>query len=407
MKSLKEYLYHLITDEETQTSSPIENVRDQWVKAILGGVSFIYGFVVGQKALGYKLGLLPRVRLPRPVISIGNLTWGGAGKTPLVELIVGYLKEKKIKPVVLTRGYMVRTFAFACEANLEPAPPSLILEMAGRVLVSKRANAKVLMVKQKRSLEKKGISDEGEMLKESLVGVPVLTGANRIKNAHEALKKYPVDVFILDDGFGHWKMARDLDIVAIDTTNPFGNEELIPRGILREPLKALHRADLFVLTKTDFGNFQMDSIKEKLQLINPQAPIVETIHQATGLTKMCESGNPEPLSFLNGKTVAALCSIAQPGSFWNLLNSLGADLRIMKSFQDHHVYERDDILDLLNLSWQKKVNILVTTHKDAVKLKNFLQLFPKDFLLFSLKIKIKITKGEDEFYGRISRLLDR
>ncbi len=368
MKSLSDYFYHVITDNDVKTSRFAENFCARCLKTIFSGLSFIYAFIVWQKALCYKVGLFRKKHLSQPVISIGNITWGGTGKTPLVELIVGYLQEKKIKPVVLTRGYMS---------------------------------------KQRGCGQEKNSSDEGEMLQQSLNDVPILIGGNRIQSAQEALKKYPVDVFVLDDGFGHWKMARDLDIVLIDTTNPFGNGQLIPRGILREPLTALRRADLFVLTKTDWGKPNVDSIKQKLQRINPEAPIIETIHQAVGLMNMGEAAPPETPLFLKGKTVAAFCSVAQPGSFQNLLHSLGADLRIMKSFQDHHVYERDDILDLLKLCREKKVSILVTTHKDAVKLESFLELLQKEFLLFSLKVKIRITQGEDEFYGRISRLLDR
>ena len=368
MNSCKEYFYRLMTDQESQRSDPPENLFLRFLKVVLSGLSMVYGFLVEQRAVFYKKRFFQGKRLARPVISVGNITWGGSGKTPLVELIVRFLQGKKVKPVVLIRGYMAE---------------------------------------QRKSPDEKNLSDEARMLTQSLKNVPVLCGADRITNAQAALKKYPVDVFVLDDGFQYLKLERDLDIVAIDAANAFGNGKLIPRGILREPLSALRRADVFVLTKTDGGRSNLESIKKKLRQINPGAPVVETIHQAVGLTSLDDAADAKAPSFLKGKSIAALCGIAQPNSFWDLLRSLGADLQIMKSFQDHYVYERDDILHVLDLCREKKIDTLVTTDKDAVKLKKFQELFRNEFAVFSLKMKIQITTGEDELYGRISRLLDR
>ena len=292
------------------------------------------------------------------------------------------------------------------------------------------------------------LSDEARLLQQSSPDVPILVGKNRIQNAKQALKEYPIDVFVLDDGFQHWKLERDLDIVVIDCLNPSGNGFLIPRGILREPLKSLARANIFVLTKTDWGQENLSLIKKKLHSINPDAPVIETVHQPTALLDLCEPSIKESLEFLKGKTVAAFCGIGQPDSFVRLLKSLGADIVVFKTFGDHHLYRQEDVLSLLNFCREKKVQTLVTTQKDAVKLTPFLNLFKgnvtkhetwrhserspegevknlidkeilrsaiglsqddskKKFRLLSLKMEIQITQGHEELCGRISRLLDR
>ena len=283
------------------------------------------------------------------------------------------------------------------------------------------------------------------MLQQSFPGVPVLVGRNRIQNAKQALQEHPIDVFVLDDGFQHWKLERDLDIVVIDCMNPFGNGCLIPRGILREPLKSLARADLFVLTKTDWGQENAAAIKKQLHSINPDAPVIETVHRPTALVDLCDPSLKESLEFLypvsknlqdfilgergiiprlsrierkldianlmkrgiKGKEVAAFCAIGQPDSFARLLKSLGAQVVVFKAFGDHHLYGREDVLLLLDLCREKKVQTLVTTQKDAVKLTPFLNLFKDGFRLLNLQMEIQITKGREELCGRISRLLDR
>ena len=367
------------------------------------------------------------------MISIGNITWGGTGKTPFVEWLVQYLKEKKIKPAVLIRGYMMKSFLQNAVILRPKAEESHVRNAWDSSALS--------------GLQNDG-SDEASMLQQFFPDVPVLVGRNRIQNAKQALKEHSRDVFVLDDGFQHWKLERDLDIVAIDCMNPFGNGCLIPRGILREPLKSLTRADLFVLTKTDWGKENISLIKKKLHSINPDAPVIETVHRPTALLDLCDPSVKESLEFLNGKTVAAFCGIGQPDSFARLLKSLGADVVVFKAFGDHQLYRQEDVLSLLNFCREKKVQTLVTTQKDAVKLTPFLNLFkgnvtkhetwrhserspegevknligeeilrsaiglPQDdskekFRFLSVKMEIQITQGHEELCGRISRLLDR
>src|SRR3989344_3685960 len=192
---MRKYFYSLMTD---RIHTPVAKA----IQGVLWLFSILYGVVVRALVLIYKFRLAPSCRLGKPVISIGNITLGGVGKTPLVECVVRFLKDKGLEPVVLIRGY---------------------------------------------GADKQVGSDEAKLLEESLPGIPVLVGANRVKNARDFLTRNAADVFVLDDGFQHWRLRRDLDIVAINATNPFGNRHLLPRGILREPLSALRRADIFVL----------------------------------------------------------------------------------------------------------------------------------------------------------------
>ncbi|HLD69579.1 MAG TPA: tetraacyldisaccharide 4'-kinase [Candidatus Omnitrophota bacterium] len=375
--TFREYFYRLMTDQD---QSPMGWI----VKWMLCGFSLFYRGGIQTILWFYKIGLLKKIRLSKPVISIGNITWGGTGKTPLVEWLLKYLKGKELKPAVLIRGYMVKNDG----------------------------------------------SDEAQALQQSFPDVPILVGRNRIENARRFLGKKPVDVFVLDDGFQHWKLHRDLEIVVIDCLNPFGNGCLIPRGILREPLNSLKRADLFVLTKTDWGRENISAIKKRLQSINPDAPIIETVHRAAALADLCDPSVQEPVEFLKGKKVAAFCGIGQPDSFLRLLKSLDADVVVFKAFGDHHAYDKKDVSALLDVCREKKVQIIVTTQKDAVKLTQFLRhseqspkgevknLIHEEILRFaqddgkknrllSVKMEIQIIKGYEELCGRISRLLDR
>ncbi len=362
---MKDYPYRLATDQEAgpPSSRMVQGGRACFIKFFLKGLSFFYGLGVKAVLCCYEAGLLKRHRLPRPVISVGNITWGGVGKTPLVELIAGYLKEGKLKPVILIRGYMP-----------EGSSP---------------------------------FSDEAKVLQENLGDIPVVVGRNRWKTAQEALNHHSVDAFILDDGFQHWRIARGLDIVAVDTTNPFGNGHLIPRGILREPLEHLRRAHIFVLTKTDFGRANLENIKLKLRKLNPEALIVESVHQAVGLVDLCDPKRPVDLGLLRAMRVCAFCSIGDPESFKNMLSSLGARVVCLVPFRDHYQYDEKDVRYVVDQGKAQGAVVFVTTPKDAVKLAGHLKFWQKGNGLFSLRIRLAITQGQQEFYARISHLLER
>ena len=351
---MREYFYHLVTD---QIKTPIA----QMIKCVLWILSLIYGLAVRSILIGYAWGLFKKQRLSKPVISIGNITLGGTGKTPLVELIAQYLRIENIKPVILTRGWMP-------ESGHE--------------------------------------SDEARQLTESLKGIPVVVGADRFRSGIKALEQYPVDVFFLDEGFQHWRLERDMDIVTIDASRPFGNGHFLPRGILREPLSSLRRASLFVLTKTDLGQKNIEMIRARLSEINPTAPIIETIHGPLDFVDL-RTEQVRTLSYVQRKLICSFCGIADPVSFEQYLKNLGVNFRNNFVFMDHHIYKRRDIQAMVKFCRANNIYTLVTTQKDSVKIKAFRQDIDKDIEVLSLRIKIWIVQGENEFFKRISGLLGR
>lgn len=333
------------------------------VKAVLWVLSFVFGGILLLRKALYQARIAPAYRLTKPVISIGNLTVGGTGKTPLVAYIAGLLVKKGLQPVILTRGYM------------------------GRV-----------------SGVKGNESDEAAVLRGELPDVPVLVGADRVKNAKHFIKDHAVDVFLMDDGFQHWRLKRDLDIVTVDAANPWGNGCLLPRGILREPKSALARADLFVLTRSDQGKERLTAIKNDLHKQNARAPIVEAVHRPVCLCEI-HSGTAYDLHMIREKKVYAVSSIGAPDAFIRTLTGLGAQVQERRDFSDHHRYTPKDIQEIVKSCVAAGISFIVTTEKDAVKLRHWAGEIPQGLRVISLVIKIDIIHGEDRLVERINTIL--
>jgi tetraacyldisaccharide 4'-kinase len=328
------------------------------LRLVLIVLSWIYSSGIAATRFLYLIGLLRRQRLGRPVISVGNITWGGVGKTPLVIWLAQYLNTQGFKPAILTRGY------------------------------------------RKRGLD----NDEILLLRQTLPDVPILVGRNRALQAREFLNEHNADLFLLDDGFQHWPLQRDLDIVAIDAGNPWGNGRLLPAGILREPVGSLARADLLIITKMDFAKRPIAELKNSLAKISV-APVILSQHCPTSLVKL-PGGQQRDLALLRNQEVVALCSIGDPQSFTDSLAALGARVRRHFVFPDHHWYAATDIRKIVNFARDSQVKVLVTTEKDAVKIIEFKSLFVGCECLV-LKIAIQFTEGKDELLNRVNRLLQR
>ena len=314
-------------------------------------LSLVYGLGVFCHRNFYRLR--GAAKAPQPVISIGNITVGGTGKTPLVIWLARNLQDKGFKPIILIRGHM---------------PQSL------------------------------KDSDEVDMLNEQMPLIPVLAGGDRGANIVKSRGVLPVDVYIADDAFQHWPLSRDLNIVAIDAGNPFGNGYLLPAGILREPLSALKRAHVFVLTKTD-GSSGIQILSSRLKEINPKALIVESRYKSAGVVDVFGS-DPYEEDFLNDRPVAGFCAIGDPLSFESSLKNSGAKISKLFSYMDHHVYKKDDIQRMAGFCRAQNLEVLVTTHKDAVKLRIFKDLFAGIRLVY-IPIQLEITKGADEFLQKV------
>ncbi len=312
-------------------------------------LSLVYALVVLITRHLYVWGILPSFRSPKPVISVGNITVGGVGKTPLVIWLARQMLARGLKPAILIRGY--------------------------------KAHA--------------GLSDEAQMLKEALPQVPVLVGRDRKKSIEAALANSPVDVFICDDAFQHWPLQRDMDIVAIDAQNPFGNGCLLPAGHLREPLGALKRAQVFLLTKTDLTKAPT-TLLSKLKTLNTRALIVQSRHAFVGF-KDTFTGTPA------GKFDKAIgfCAIGDPASFTATIAAQGIGLVKNFVYADHHHYSDAEIKSMVASAKGQGIHVLVTTHKDAVKLQSFKNLFNGVRVVYA-DIQLEITQGSDEFIQHIS-----
>jgi tetraacyldisaccharide 4'-kinase len=349
-----DYLYKIANDE-------VEGAAASAVKFILFLLSLVYCIVLKMIAWLYSWGLLWSYRSPAKVISVGNITWGGTGKTPLVQMLADELTRQGKKVAVVIRGYKSRGSSGGW----------------------------------------RNVGDEAFMLSEAL-GSPILTGRNRVASAKKARGDLGVGTIILDDGFQHWPLKRDLDIVVIDSTNPFGNGFLIPRGILREPLSALRRAQVFFLTRTD----QCDDIaglKERLEAVNPKALIVESVHHPVAFCNLRHHNQIFGPKDIKGR-IALICSVGNPGAFENTLRELGLLVQLKFIFPDHHDYKPEEIRSVLGACKAQAIDALLTTRKDEVRLREFLQDQGEDLKILVLQVKLVITKGQDEFFGRLSRL---
>ena len=248
-------------------------------------------------------------------------------------------------------------------------------------------------------------NDEYLLLKENIPDVPNLLNKNRIKSGFDAIKHFNAEYLILDDGFQHIKLTRDLDIVVIDALNPFGNEYMLPCGILREPLEELKRADMFILTHTDQCNKNKISfIINRLREFSNNTPIVETVHKPICLESITDNTTIE-INYLNNKKVFAFCAIGNPLSFKKSIESSGAKIIGFHASPDHHIYSDAELNELNKKAQNIKPDAIIITQKDKVKIKNSSLTWNSP--VWSLKVKINIVKGFEIFENKINKILNQ
>ncbi len=299
--------------------------------------SGLYRFLMNRRNGLYERGAFRSHRIDAPVISVGNLTMGGTGKTPLVLWMAEALVAQGLRVCVLTRGYRRKS--------------------RGRIVVSDGMTINA-------TIDEAG--DEAMMLAAALDRrAAVICDGDRLAGARWAIEKLQSNVILLDDGFQHRHIARDLDIVAIDATNPWGNGHLLPAGILREPATGLDRADCFVITRAH-NPAQVGELRKRLSGINAAAPIYAATTRTAGIRPLRDE---EPLRFeTSGKAVAAFCAIGNPESFFSLLSSEGVQVVYQRAFRDHHRFDQSDIASVEAAARDSGAEALMTTAKDAVKL---------------------------------------
>jgi tetraacyldisaccharide 4'-kinase len=367
---IEEYLLDVINGKETGIIAKI-------ILIVLNLLSFLYQGIVNLRKLMYSWGIKKQKSLAAKVISVGNITVGGTGKTPVVQLLAKTLVGKGHKVVILNRGYKAN---FSDEIGL--------VSDGNEVLMN---------------AEEAG--DEAYMLASSLKGIPVIIGSERSQTGKFACQEFDPDFIILDDAFQHLQVARDYDLVVIDATNPFGNEHLLPRGLLREPLSSLKRAHIFFLTKVDqIGDNKLRDIKKRLIEINPAAMIITTKHNPTYLRKI--NSNQQNEINLTGEKILAVSGIGNPKAFEETLRGLGAELIDKLRFADHHTYTRKEVLEIYALASEKNVDRIITTEKDAVSIDDdLLEEIELEMISFEvLGIEIGIIDSIYKFDELIDRL---
>jgi tetraacyldisaccharide 4'-kinase len=313
------------------------------------------------------------------VIAIGNLTVGGTGKTPVVEKFARELQGQGRTVAILSRGYRSK-------------PPPLYKRLLDKILLREdRTPPRVVSDGKSLLLDSETAGDEPYMLASNLRDVVVLVDKDRVKAGRYAIEQFGCDTLLLDDGFQYWKLAgRRRDILLIDSQQPFGNEELLPRGILREPPSHLARANTIFLTKS---NGQTARLRARIARLNATAGIIECIHSPLYFEDVF-TGERKGLEWLKGLKVASLSGIAQPESFEQSLLSQGAELVYSKRFADHHRFSQQEMLNVVNRSKKRQAAAIITTQKDAVR---FPKIDRRDLPILFMRVEIKIIEGALDF----------
>lgn len=329
-------------------------------------ISLLYGAAVKIRLALYSSGFLKTRVIGCKALSVGNITVGGTGKTPTVELIARRLQERGLRPAIISRGYKRKGKGIGIVSD-------------GKDLLLSPAEA----------------GDEPYMLARRLRNVPVLVGADRYALGTYALERFPLDVLILDDGFQHIQLKRDLDILIVDGEKGFGNSRLLPRGPLREPLSGIGRSGLVLINKTSTADTEIIGAIIK----NHTEPVLfKSRYRAVSLVPL-HSGEKKDVDLLSGAKVLALSAIAVPSSFLNLIYSLGAKIVSEVSFEDHHSYTPGELKTVRERAKMDGAEFVVTTEKDAVKLEQIDS--NNDIPIYYLEIGLDMNGKEKEFIDSV------
>ncbi len=339
MKRLREKVFTIMQSREPY---PLVSLA-----TLLHAASLLYGAVISKRQALFATGRLQAARLSCAVISVGNITVGGTGKTPMTRYLAHLLGELGYKVTILSRGY---------KGGGEKK--GAVVSDGARVLCDVRCSG-----------------DEPLMLAKSLAGVPVVVGRNRRATGRLAIERFDPQVILLDDGFQHQRLARDLDIVLLDSRAPLGNSFLTPRGSLREPISALARADAVIFTRCDDAQPRQYERIAKLTGGVPlfcaaHRPILRGVVSAGSRVSRLEWGSwsLNPAAALSGRRVAAFSGLAHNRPFWNTIADLGGQLADTMGFDDHHPYAQSDIERIVHTAKSARCDCLVTTEKDLARL---------------------------------------
>lgn len=330
--------------------------RAALLRGALGAVEVPYALAVRWRNRRYDRGRAAVQRVGVPVISVGNITLGGTGKTPMVEWIARWLHDRGVRVTIVSRGY---------------------------------------------GAEQGALNDEGLELEQRLPDVPHLQNPNRVEAALAAIEELECQAIVLDDGFQHRRLARDLDLVLLDALEPLGYGRVFPRGLLREPLSGLARAHAIVLSRADLAApAERGRLRALAASYAPQAVWLEAVHAPRRLQNA--TGTSQAIESLHGLRVAAFCGLGNPAGFRHTLEQLGYTVVAFREFPDHHVYERADVASLVAWAGTLDVAAVVTTHKDLVKI-GIDTLGPKP--LWALWIGLEFVSGQERLEQILRSLL--
>ena len=340
--------------------------------------SLPYRAAVWLRNAAFDAGWAKAARLACPVVSVGNLTVGGTGKTACVEMIAGKLASIGGTIAVLSRGYG------------GPRQPYWLQWQDGRLVHEGLGG-----------LPLEALADEPQLLARRLPGVPVLVGPRRDRTGQMAVERFGATAVILDDGFQHRRLGRDCDILLIHARMPFGGWAVLPRGPMREPLSAVRRADILIITKADEALQTLGALTERLRGLNPRAVIATAAHAPASLTDA--AGQAVPLASLEGRRVGAVSSIGDPEGFEATLRRVHATVGWHLRWPDHHRYEAAD-LARIRAAAGDRVAVIVTTEKDWVRLAPRLGGADLGAPMHVLGVKMAILSGEAELDARLARV---
>jgi tetraacyldisaccharide 4'-kinase len=359
-------------------------------RLLMWTLSGVYRLLVQTRIRMYRTGWKPQHHLGMQVVAVGNLTVGGTGKTPVVELLSKSLRDRGRKVAILSRGYKSRKLDKPqrwVSADQSQVP--------GHVMPKVVSTGKAIL------LDSKFAGDEPFMLARNLDGVAVVVDKDRVKGGRFAIRELGVDTLLLDDGMQYLGLAHSMDIVLIDSKSPFGTEALLPRGTLREPPGNLKRAGYILITKCDGSS--NDLLIERIRRYNRSASIIECTHGPIHLENLF-TREKEDLDFLKDKWIAAISGIAVPENFEKSLERLGARVEIRRRFSDHHRFSRREIDKFMQRCVERDMELIVTTEKDAVR-------FPRptdlDVPVYFLRIEVEILKGHEAWEDLLDRLSSR
>jgi tetraacyldisaccharide 4'-kinase len=360
-------------------------VRATALREILYALSFIYERLVQLRLYFYRKRILRERALGCLVISVGNLTVGGTGKTPIVEKFARALQAGGRQVAILSRGYksVPRKRRWLDRLRRRDADPPRVV-----------SDGKSLL------LDSLTAGDEPYMLAHNLKDVIVLVDKDRVKSGRFAIDKWNVDTLLLDDGLQYLHLKHRLDMVLVDRQAPFGNEFLLPRGTLREAPRNLRRASYIFITKnTGESN---ETLIKRIRRYNRTAEIIECAHKPLYLQNVF-TGEQLPLERLRDAFIGSICGIAAPESFEGALKKLGAHVDLAKRYIDHHYYTEAELTTFINRCIRRDLAMIVTTEKDAVRMPRLPETDMKVPICF-LRVEIEILSGHESWEHCVARI---